>query len=239
ELMRDMGDVVHMPEQIGEIKPGFWLFGNVAVYKGDVVRPDSDGIFWIDGMGYKPQSLTVGPRGEMIEDAIPALFTGEVDIKEIVEHFRGALGGGYEACVGLGWVVATLFSRPIFVRYKAFPFPFPHGKRESGKSTYMRWLMAFFGSETDGVSLAETTQNYIMRALSYYSSLGVWFDEYRNEPRITQKDGYLRSAYNRQLAGKGIKDAFGARSYVVRGTVAISGEELPRDNGLFTRCVPI
>lgn len=239
ELARDMGDVVHIPEVIGEVKPGFWLFGNLAVYKGEVIRPDSDGIVWIEGAGYKPQSLDVGPHGETIEDAIPSLYTGEVDIKEIVQRFRSAMGGGYEACLGIGWVVSTLFSRPIFTRYRVFPIPFPHGKRESGKSTYTRWLMAFFGVETEGAGIAETTQNYIMRALSYYSSLGVWLDEYRNEPAITRKDGYLRSAYNRQLSGKGVKEAFGARSYIVRGTVIISGEELPKDNGLFTRCVPI
>ena len=147
--------------------------------------------------------------------------------------------GGYEAYVGIGWVIATIFSSDIFKYYKCMPILFPHGKRESGKSTFMRWLMAFFGIETEGVGIAETTQNFIARSLSYFSGLGAWFDEYRNEYRVIQKDGFFRSAYNRQMSGKGTATAFQARGFSVHASVAISGEELPKDNGLFTRLVPL
>lgn len=267
ELARDSGDIIYTPEVIGEIKPGLWLFGNVAIknhlQKGseddlpdmdmglgmyedgmkysEVYAPDDDGVFWIDGYGYKPQSLAMGPKGEQSMDAIPSLKVSDDPkelILEVAEKLREGVGG-YSAYMGIGWVVATIFSRVIFQEFKSFPFLFPHGKREAGKSTFMRWIMAFFGLETEGTSIAESTQNYIMRTLAYHSSLGVWFDEYRNEQRVTQKDGYLRSAYNRQMSGKGIKSDFGARSYTVRSTVAISGEELPRDNGLFTRTIPL
>ena len=43
--------------------------------------------------------------------------------------------------------------------------------------------------------------------------------------------------YNRQYTGEGTATAFQTRGFDVSGTIAISGEELPRDNGLFTRCV--
>lgn len=264
ELARDTGAIIYTPEMIGEVKPRFWLFGNVAIknknvgnegYEVDVgdftfeegmvysevYSPDDDGVFWVDGVGYKPQSLAMGPKGEATQDAIPSLYISPRPkelINEIAERLKEGVGG-YSAYMGIGWVAATIFSRVIFREFKSFPFLFPHGKREAGKSTYMRWIMAFFGQETEGTSIAESTQNYIMRALAYYSSLGVWFDEYRNEQRVTQKDGYLRSAYNRQMSGKGMKSDFGAKSYTVRGTVAISGEELPRDNGLFTRTIPL
>jgi DNA primase len=239
ELRRDTGDMIYMPEEIGEIEPNFWIFGNIAIKDNEVYQPDSDGIFWINGKGYKPQSLSVGPRGEDMEDAIPALYLeDDFDVEKIAEKLKYNLGS-YQAYIGIGWVVATIFSRVIFEEIGNFPFLFLHGKRESGKTTLLRWLMNFFGIESDGVSIDESSQNYIMRTLSYFSSLGVWFDEYRNEKNITKKDGYLRSAYNRQLSGKGVKSAFGARAYKVKGTLAISGEELPRDSGLFTRCVPL
>lgn len=262
ELARDTGAIIYTPEMIGEVKPGFWLFGNVAIKNhglgnesrdvgdftfeegmiySEVYSPDDDGVFWVDGVGYKPQSLAMGPKGEATQDAIPSLYISQKPkdlINEIADRLKEGVGG-YSAYMGIGWVAATIFSRVIFKEFKSFPFLFPHGKREAGKSTYMRWIMAFFGQETEGTSIAESTQNYIMRALAYYSSLGVWFDEYRNEQRVTQKDGYLRSAYNRQMSGKGMKSDFGAKSYTVRGTVAISGEELPRDNGLFTRTIPL
>lgn len=238
EFLRDTGELIYMPDRIGRISKDLWLFGNLAVYKGKTYRPDNDGIIWIDGKGYKPQSLQIGARGESIEDAIPSLRETPVNIVDIAEKLRQSVGG-YEAYMGIGWVIATIFSEDIFQQYKCLPILFPHGKRESGKSTFMRWIMAFFGIENDGVGLSETSQNYIARALSYYSSLGVWFDEYRNEARIIQKDGFFRSAYNRQLSGKGTATAFQARGFSVHATVAISGEELPKDNGLFTRCIPL
>ncbi len=234
EFSREAGTVIHVPEKIGRINDTTWLFGNMAIKGGKVYRPGEDGVIWVDGEGYKPQSLHLGPRDEPTEDAIPCLYDGPVDILDIAEKFRLCVGG-YEAWMGIGWVVMTIFSKDIFAKYKCLPFLFPHGKRESGKSSFLRWVTRFFGIESDGFSLPETTQNYVMRALGYFSSLGVWFDEYRNDPQVTKKDGYLRSAYNRQLSGKGIKNTFGARGYDVVGTIAIAGEEVPKDSGLFTR----
>ena len=239
EFSRDIGDLIYMPDRIGYIEDrNLWLFGNLAIKNGKIYRPDNDGIVWIDGRGYKPQSLQIGSRGEAIEDAIPSLSEKKIDIADVARKLKQTVGG-YEAYVGIGWAIATIFSSNIFAHYKCMPILFPHGKRESGKSTFMRWIMAFFGIETEGVGIAETTQNFIARSLSYYSSLGAWFDEYRNEYKVIQKDGFFRSAYNRQMSGKGTTTAFQARGFSVHAAAGISGEELPKDNGLFTRLVPL
>ncbi len=239
EFLRDSGEFIYAPEVIGRISDDVWLFGNMAICGQDIYYPDDSGIIWIDGKGYKPQGLTVGSKGESITDnSIPALWTKEFDFRDAIEKLRHCVGG-FEAYIGVGWVVATIFSKDIFRRLKCFPFIFPHGKRESGKTTFMRWMFACFGIETEGLSIAESSQNSIMRWLAYYSSLGVWLDEYRNERDVQKKDGYLRSAYNRQVSGKGVKQSFGVQGYTVNSTLAISGEEMPKDNGLFTRCIPI
>ena len=239
EFSRDSGELIYMPDRIGRVDKGLWLFGNMAIKGGIVYRPDNDGIVWIDGKGYKPQSLQIGPRGEAMEDAIPGLYDKDIDIELIAKTLYQSVGG-YAAYMGIGWVVATIFSEDIFAKYKCLPILWPHGKRESGKSTFARWLMNFFGVETEGIGLSKTTtQNFIARILSYRSSLGVWFDEYRNEAEVTNRDGFFRSAYNRQLSGKGTATAFQAKGFVVNATLMISGEELPRDNGLFTRCIPL
>ncbi len=238
ELMRDSGELIYQPEKIGRIEKDLWLFGNMAIQGGKIFRPDSDGIIWIDGKGYKPQSLRLGPGGEAIEDAIPSLSEKPVDIENIALKLKQTVGG-FEAYMGIGWVVASIFSEDIFAQYKSMPILFPHGKKESGKSTFMRWVMGFYGIDTEGVGIAETSQNFIARSLSYFSSLGAWFDEYRNEPKIVAKDGFFRSAYNRQLSGKGTATAFQARGFSVHATLSISGEELPKDNGLFSRCIPL
>ena len=238
EFMRDTGDLVFKPDRIGYIGSGVWLFGGLAVKEGKTYEPDNDGIFWINGKGYKPESIQLNSRGEAVEDAIPTLSKQPLDLELIADRLKETVGG-YEAYIAIGWVIAVIFRKDIYEKYKSMPILFAHGKRESGKSTFMRWVMAFLGLETEGVGIAETTQNYIARALSYYSSLGCWFDEYRNELKVTQKDGYFRSAYDGHSAGKGTATAFQTRGFNVRAAVAMSGEELPRDNGLFTRLIPL
>ncbi len=239
EFLRDTGELIWMPEKIGKISGDIWLFGNMGIKDGKCYPPDNDGIIWIDKRGYKPQSLRVGPGGEPLEDSIPALSIRHIDIKEIAYKLKQSIGG-YEAYMGIGWVVAAIFADEIFRVYKCSPILFPHGKRESGKSTFMRWLMNFFGIETEGISVGRTTtQNFVARILSYRSCIGVWFDEYRNELGVVEKDGLFRSAYNRQVSGKGTATAFQAKGFSVNAVMAISGEELPKDNGLFTRCIPL
>jgi len=240
EFLNNDGELIYMPEQIGWIDTHkVWLFGNMAIKDGKVYRPDNDGIIWVEGKGFKPQSFSVASDTRITEDAIPHLSEKEINIQDVAERMKHSIGG-YEAYMAIGWVIATIFSRDIFAKYKCMPILFPHGKRESGKTTFMRWIMAFFGIETEGVSVGKTTTaNFIARALSYWSSLGVWFDEYRNEAGVIEKDGLFRSAYNRQVSGKGTATAFQSKGFSVHSAIAISGEELPKDNGLFTRCIPL
>jgi hypothetical protein len=237
EFSRNVGNVVYMPETIGYIQDhDIWLFGNMAIKAGKVYEPDSDGIMWIKGKGFKPQSIKQNQYGQESEESIPVLSTRPIDLLDVAKKIRQTVGG-YEAYVGLGWAIATIFSKDIFEQYKCTPILFPHGKRESGKSTFARWIMSCFGVDIDGYGIAESTQNFIMKTLAYYSALGCWFDEYRNEYKVIQKDGFFRSAYNRQSSGKGTITA--TRSYSVNASLLISGEELPKDNGLFTRLLPL
>jgi DNA primase len=238
EFSRNVGNVVYMPETIGYIEEhDIWLFGNMAIKAGKVYEPDSDGIMWIKGKGYKPQSIKQNQYGQESEDSIPALSTRPFDFLDVAKKMRQTVGG-YEAYVGIGWAIATIFGKDIFEQYKCTPILFPHGKRESGKSTFARWIMSCFGVDIDGYGISESTQNSIMKSLSYYSNLGCWFDEYRNEPKVIQKDGFFRSAYNRQSSGKGTV-TFQTKSFSVNAALLLSGEELPKDNGLFTRLLPL
>ncbi|HOV80368.1 MAG TPA: CHC2 zinc finger domain-containing protein [Bacillota bacterium] len=60
EFGRDSGELIVMPEKIGIVKKGLWLFGSMAIAgKNKMFRPDNEQVFWIDGKGYKPRSLTV------------------------------------------------------------------------------------------------------------------------------------------------------------------------------------
>jgi hypothetical protein len=159
-----------------------------------------------------------------------------------MEEFKLKLGetiGDAEASIALGWVTAVPFMEEIYEYTSSFPFLFITGRWQSGKSTIADWLMRFFGVETGGLAISQTTAVAIQRSLAYFSSLPVWLDEYRNTKDVVQKNGFLRNAYNRQSSGKGVKADFGLREAKVRGTIMISGEETPKDGALLTRCITI
>lgn len=57
--------------------------------------------------------------------------------------------------------------------------------------------------------------------------------------KVTKLDGFLRNVFNRIGAVKGIKKEFGTRGVTVRAALILSGEQLPEDPGLRSRCIPI
>jgi hypothetical protein len=99
--------------------------------------------------------------------------------------------------------------------------------------------MCFWGLERSGKQAADSTSVGLQRCLEYYSSMPVFIDEYKNTNKITMKNGFFRSCYNRQSASKGIKSNFGVRSAKIRGTLIIAGEETPEDPALLSRCITI
>jgi len=236
-LSKDQGQIVYQPDHIGLIEDGSWLFADCMITSsGAIISPDENGIFWTEDKGYRPVSLWTN-EGEKSADNIPSIMREKkLDMEQFLLDFRKSVGD-FNAWMGLGWVVAVLFSREIIKQYRCFPFLFITGQKLAGKSTFARWLMSFFGIEGGGKRIEETTNNGLARALSYYSSLPVWLEEYRNNKQVHRKDGDLRGIYDRQGAMKGTTHAHRIKDLSVRGVVLLSGQETPADNALQTRCV--
>lgn len=239
EFLNDDGRHILEPDRIGWIEDEkVWLFGNVAITaEGKEIRPDKNHVFWFEKRGLKPVSLGIANGKVQVSEGIPYLdLTSQNPIYEMRTRLAESIGVN-EAALCIGWITAVLFLEEVFELYRCFPFLFLTGKRGCGKSTVGEWLMDAFGLENAGKMASDTTQVGLQRYLSYYSSLPVFVDEYRNTKQITMKNGFLRNAYNRQSAGKGIKANFGVREARIRGTLLISGEETPEDNALLTRCI--
>ncbi|MGB8658083.1 MAG: hypothetical protein WCE90_09920 [Candidatus Zixiibacteriota bacterium] len=242
EFAKDRGKLIFQPDHLGYLtEHNIWLFGNMAIKDEKTIASDESGIFWIGSQGFKPIPLNM--VGENIEGLPAVVKLPEDETNCLLAHALANLKeniGGYQAWLALGWVKACVYSAEIFNYFKFFPFLFLYGKHQSGKNTLARWLLAFFGlSDTDGESISESTQTGISRRLSYFSSMPVWLDEYRNDKKVTRLDGFLRNVYNRIGAVKGIKKEFGTRGVTVRATLILSGEQLPEDPGLRSRCIPI
>jgi len=237
-LMMDEGRYIIESDHVGWIeREKLWLFGNVAIKAdGTELRPDKNGIFWLDKRGIKPVSLMNTTGKNVCAEGIPYLHTAGIDLLEIRELLSETIGKN-EASVLLGWITAMVFMDDIFELYRSFPFLFITGRWQSGKSTIAEWVSNFFGMEEAGKSISQTTAVAIQRSLSYYSCLPVYLDEYRNTKDVRYKDGFLRNVYNRQGAGKGLKESFGLRDAKIRGTLIVAGEETPKDGALQSRCI--
>lgn len=232
---RDTGKVVHEPECIGWQKDtSLYMFGNITYLNDTTLSPDEYGTFWHKGKGIKPRSL----NGDSTE-GIPYINTEDlIDFNDLRQKLNDSMD---EVMAGqcLGWCVSVLFMEEIFAKYKQFPFLFITGKRRSGKSTIAQWLTYLFGFSQAGRMWSDTTPVAMGRYLSYYSALPVWLDEYRNDPKYNKHTSMLRNIFNRQSSGKGMRESFGVREPIIRGTVIVSGEETPNDNALLTRCIVI
>jgi len=240
-FLNDDGRHIVEPDHVGYIdKEKMWLFGNVAITDdGKEMRPDQNGIFWLEKKGYKPVPLGITSGRQAISEGLPYLAINDtMDIRQIQNNLADTLGK-VNAYKCLAWVTAIAFLEESFKHFGCFPFLFVTGKTGSGKSTIADWMCSFFGIESNGITLSQTTPVAIQRSLGYYSSLPVFLDEYRNTADIVYKTHFLRNVYNRQSSGKGIKADFGLRMAKVRGTVIIAGEELPNDAALINRSIII
>lgn len=238
-LMMDEGRFIIESDHIGWLdREKIWLFGNVAVKEdGSEIRPDKNNIFWLDKKGIKPIPLSA--KGGIME-GMPYMHLGSgFDIVEFKKRMSEIIGEN-ESNLIIGWITSVLFMEEIFAVYRSFPFLFVTGRWQSGKSTIAEWVMNFFGIENSAKAISQTTPVAIQRSLAYYSCLPFGLDEYRNTKDIAYKNGFLRNVYNRQSAGKGVKESeHGLREAKVRGTLIISGEETPKDGALLSRCIVI
>ncbi|NLH50281.1 MAG: hypothetical protein GX444_17005 [Myxococcales bacterium] len=242
--------VIAQPDHVGFIAvEDAWLFRNALIKNGQVHQPDGEGVFWIaPGRGLRPAALSgnidKGKKAMSSGSEIPYMIINpdQAEMENLAADLLDAMRenlGGYKAYLAVGWTLALVFQRELVARYDSFPILYLYGKRGCGKNTLANWLTQFWGLYDVGKNIAESTPTGISRRLSYFSALPVWFDEYRNEKRVAIKDGVLRDAYNFVGATKGIAANFGTRDVAVRGSLILTGEHMPEDNGLFSRCLVI
>jgi len=205
-----------------------WLFENMAIKGKKVVIPDGNGIFWVKrGKGLKINPLSAGRP-------LPKLkkITEGFDIKKEISIAEEALNrniGGFNGSIIIGYIVASVYSRIIYRNLGFFPILFAYGKYQN-----------FFGFDMSyATSAQENTQTGISRLLNYYSHIPVWIDEYRNSDKIKRMSGYFRNVYNKVTPVKAKREETGIRDVQVYGNLVLSGEEMPLDPALRSRCFPV
>lgn len=211
-----------------------WVFENMIIKDdGRILKPDEDGTFWDQTCGYR-----IKPLSEF--GVLPKLSEDPINIEVVMGMFEEAWG--VMGRVAFVTALASLFAEATFkAGFQGFPILMIYGEKESGKSALADALYALFGFgmhvPTKNICISSVPGIY--RGMSYYSSLPMRLDEYRNdEMDMKKKDSAMRGFYNRQGDAKG-KKAFGMRELPVRSTLFLIGEEKPEDPALVSRCVTI
>ena len=232
----DESGVVKVIPHIGYIKEhDFWMYSDVLFKSGESFYPDDNGIFWIDGIGYKP--------GKFSDDlAMPSMSINK-ESKFDVSRFISLLSDTTDinepgmAKAMFAWFMSTLFCHVIHKHMQFFPIFFMYGSKGSGKTTVVRWLNSFLGMGGSMQNLMGSTTVGISRTMGYYANLPLVLDDWRDTPEAKKFIPFLLSIYNRQGTVKGVKAQHGIASYPIRSSLAILGEELINDGGLASRCV--
>lgn len=216
---------------------------------GSLLVPDKkDGMIWFDNEGYLPptenpevfpNALPIlartpeekkQPNGYRISDEELAAAAGTYD--RACEAFEAAVGG-YEGILALGMALSWYAHDEILKIYPFAPGLWVVGRRESGKSTIMKWLMMLFGLpyKAEPVSMGDgTTPVALDRNLSAVAGFPVFCDEFRNGEVTKQKITSIRNACDRFAKRKGIADnSFRTIANPPRTTPMISGES-PTDD---------
>jgi hypothetical protein len=231
---------VYLIDGVGYIKShNTWLFKNLAIKDREIISPDENKIFWLeDGYGLKVLPLSYGQQLPKLKKPGKGYdLSGQL---KLAEGMLNKNLGGFKGSLLIGYVVATIYSRDFYRRYHCFPILFSYGKYQSGKNVFCGLLMNFFGlGQNFATSAQENTQTGVSRLLNYYSYLPIWIDEYRNSDKIIGAGGFFRNVYNKVGSTKAKKEEYGNRDVKIKGNLILSGEEMPIDNALRSRCVPV
>ncbi len=211
-----------------------WFFAHGA-YQDETFFPiNADGIVYINDIGYKIDTA--------IDTAfqLPCLSTQppDFDLNIVVEKI-GKKTGNEMAKIIIAWTIGHFFLPEIMNDVGIYPFFFMHGKTGNGKTTITNWISSFFGFEQEGHHFADSSVAGIIRTMSAFSMIPIWFEEYRNNDKQgADKNGFLRSAYDKGSVLKATKNDGEIKIYKAKSSLIISGEERPKDAATNSRFIP-
>ena len=176
---------------------------------------------WLNAM---ETVITVKPDQTEWEETSRGLPVLSGFFREMCRRFHDTAGGpgGFLA---VGSVLGYAAGPEFFEHYGCLPSIFTPGQMGSGKTFFCNWLMGIPGYQpTKGMGLGKgsrVTPVGLCQQLENYSSIPVWFDEYRQYEISDEKVSIIRDSYDRQLANKWTPDGV---QRVIRTTPIVSGE---------------
>ncbi|MFW6350763.1 MAG: CHC2 zinc finger domain-containing protein [Bacteroidota bacterium] len=236
---------VRIEKQIGYLEDeNIFLLGNGIVTGNKKFIPaEMNGITWLyPTKGYKPYEQDAHQQLPNIELGMERKEYEDM-MSVFISYLTENVGTAAVALV-VGWFKAALFSDIIYKEFHKFPLMFIYGATRSGKNFLIEEILGkLYGYEKmPSASMVSSTIPQMFKKLHFWSNLIVWYDEHSLNTSANKKDvekyyAPLKSIYQKTGRSIAVDSSIRTRSDLVRGSVLLSGENLPSEPSVRNRCI--
>jgi uncharacterized protein YjhX (UPF0386 family) len=224
--------------QLGWQKEGFWAWCN-GIYNSRFKGTDHNGIVIHDDKNYYLPSSSDIYKAEdslFVSERRFRFTPGKVSLDDYAAKLINVFGEN--AMFGLCFYFASLFRDHIAKQFGFFPILNLFGPKGAGKTELAISLMQFFGQQTKGPNITNTTKAALADHVALFSNSCCHIDEYKNNLEYEKIeflkglwDGTGRTRMNMD------KDRKKETTHVDCGII-LSGQEMPTaDIALFSRLI--
>lgn len=224
--------------QLGWQKEGFWAWSN-GIFNSHFNATDRNGIVVNDQKNYYLPSSSDIYKGEdnlFISERRFRFEPGKISLNDYSERLIHVFGEN--AIFGLCFYFSSLFRDHIARQFGFFPILNLFGPKGAGKTELAISLLQFFGHQTKGPNITNTTKAALADHVALFSNACCHVDEYKNNLEFEKVeflkglwDGTGRTRMNMD------KDKKKETTNVDAGII-LSGQEMPTaDIALFSRLI--
>lgn len=203
-----------------------FFFDNCLVTKdGDIILYDKDNIVKYKDKFFKIESSVNRPKLVFAPDDLNYSLD---KIKILGErlHKNFAIPQTYLA---LSWFIACAYKPWIFSINRTFPILFIFGKKGSGKTRLVQWLMRIFYQERVDIVFQSSSKPGIRNQSAELPYLPIWIDEFRNDEKGKQYLDMLRGMYDHSQTIMSSNRPGKNMSFQLKSALVMSGEHIPDD----------
>lgn len=224
--------------QLGWQKQGFFAWSN-GIYNGTFTQSDNNGIVkFHDENFYLPASSTVyqGEDSLFVSERRFKFTQGSVSLHDYAAKLLQVFGEN--AMFGICFYMATLFRDHIFKLFGFFPILNLFGPKGAGKTELAISLMQFFGNQSKGLNMTNTSRPALADHVAMFSNAFCHIDEYKNNIEY-EKIEYLKGLWDGTgRTKKNMEQNKRNETSNVDCGIILSGQEMPTaDIALFSRLV--
>lgn len=143
-----------------------------------------------------------------------------------------------KGAIGILFLIISVFRDIIYDRVGFFPFLFLFGGAGSGKTSFVKRMLAVLGNDLTGIALNNSTITGLSRIVSTRNNSIFYFKEYTRATDDKAQD-FILNAYDGAGRTTGMKtNDNSTQSFKIQSGIIFDGNELPQDkHAVFSRMI--